>query len=291
MLGYLRIEKSNLRFKDYYKYKNYYCALCAAMRQEYGLFSCLLLSYDLTFLITVLETVEKYDVHKKIHCPISPLKKASVNISEDILQYCAFINYYLAVVKIRDDELDTNSLGKKILRKILEHNCRYKQHLSQYQCVITRLEGMYARVISLEQEETNLDCSLSAFGEFFTYIFTGYLDYKGMDADDPFISAIQKLFHTLGKWVYIADAYDDLQKDIKSGEYNLLESVYNSDNSPERSAFHKYVSFLVSMLLVNIEATLSELKHIKNHDWYLIDNICTYGCQMTYSHIKKIRYS
>ncbi len=291
MLGYIRIEKSNLRFKDYYKYKNYYCALCAAIRKSYGILSCLLLSYDTTFLIALLETIEKYDSNQVIRCPMNPLKKKTVNISEDVFHYCAFINYYLAAMKIRDDVYDSNSMYKRFLCKLLEHNRRYKSDLSKYQSVIKELEEIYIKVMNLEKEKSDIDSLISAFGNFFSRIFTGYLEYKGMELDHPFISEIKKLLYFLGEWIYIIDAYDDLQKDICKGEYNLLRCFYDKDESAAKDSFHQYVYMILCMLLTNIKETLSNLKNYKSHDWYLIENICTYGCQMTYKHIKNTRYS
>lgn len=290
MLGYIRIEKNNLRFKDYYKYKNYYCALCAVIRKEYGILSCLLLSYDITFLIAVLETIEEYDSKQMIRCPINPLKKKIVNVSDDVFHYCAFINYYLATMKVRDDVHDSRSKYKKILCKLLEHNRKYKSDLSRYKRVINDLEDIYIQVVELEKEKTNIDSLISAFGDFFSRIFTGYLEYKGMELEDPFVLRMKELFCFLGEWVYIMDAYDDLQKDIYKGEYNLLRHFYDEDESATRENFHQYVYVLVFMLLANIKKALSEIKNYRNHDWYLIENICTYGCQMTYTHIKNSRY-
>lgn len=53
MFGYVRIDKGELKVKEYEAYRGIYCSLCRALSKRYGLFSRLILSYDMTFLAMV----------------------------------------------------------------------------------------------------------------------------------------------------------------------------------------------------------------------------------------------
>ena len=50
MFGYIRVDKSELKIKDYEMYKAVYCTLCRKLGRKYGILSRLTLSYDFTFL-------------------------------------------------------------------------------------------------------------------------------------------------------------------------------------------------------------------------------------------------
>lgn len=58
----------------------------------------------MTFLILLLENFEKEDLDLSFRCSMNPLKRIDVNVSEQVTEYAAFINYYLAVLKLEDDE-------------------------------------------------------------------------------------------------------------------------------------------------------------------------------------------
>ena len=54
MFGYVTVDKPELKVKDYYKYKAYYCGLCRTLKEKYGQTGRLTLTYDMTFIIILL---------------------------------------------------------------------------------------------------------------------------------------------------------------------------------------------------------------------------------------------
>lgn len=38
------------------------------------------------------------------------------------------------------------------------------------------------------------------------------------------------LGYTLGKWIYLIDAFDDLKKDMKDNKFNPINYLFNSEN-------------------------------------------------------------
>ena len=107
-----------LKLKEIYRYRDLYCGLCHSIRTDYGqLYGCAL-SYDLTFLLVVLNGVSEDEEKKEFRCPLNPLKKKKVYVSQKAVQYSAFMNYFLMYLKIADDVVDDNNLFKKMLQKI-----------------------------------------------------------------------------------------------------------------------------------------------------------------------------
>ncbi|MDF2615785.1 MAG: hypothetical protein K0Q47_440, partial [Sedimentibacter sp.] len=57
MFGYVTINKMELKFKEYYSYRGYYCGLCKSLKTEYSNLSRFTLNYDMTFLILLLSSL------------------------------------------------------------------------------------------------------------------------------------------------------------------------------------------------------------------------------------------
>lgn len=54
MYGYVIINQSELKFKEFELYRSYYCGFCRKLREKYGFPGQMTLSYDMTFLIMLL---------------------------------------------------------------------------------------------------------------------------------------------------------------------------------------------------------------------------------------------
>ena len=47
MFGYVLINKPELKIREFEKYRSYYCGLCHALNDKYGVFGRLTLNYDM----------------------------------------------------------------------------------------------------------------------------------------------------------------------------------------------------------------------------------------------------
>lgn len=115
MFGYVKIYKEEMKLKEIKKYQLMYCSLCNQLKKDYGIISRLILSYDMTFLLIHLEhSVSKSNITDlKFHCPMNPLKRIQSSVSTDLIEYSAFLNYWLAIEKLSDDINDDHSIIKK----------------------------------------------------------------------------------------------------------------------------------------------------------------------------------
>lgn len=84
------------------------------------------------------------------------------------------------------------------------------------------------------------------------------------------------LFYHIGKWVYLIDALDDYDKDVKKGRYNVLYNVYKE---PTRAAAvikgEQELKFVFDMIFAEMRRSLLNIKFYFNHD--LTDNIILRG--------------
>ena len=76
MFGYVQAYKPELKMKEFYKYKAYYCGLCKVLREKYGFLGQMTLTYDMTFLVMLLTSLyEEETQREECRCLIHPVKK------------------------------------------------------------------------------------------------------------------------------------------------------------------------------------------------------------------------
>lgn len=76
MFGYVTIYKPELKVKDYYKYKAYYCGLCRTLKESFGFRGQMTLTYDMTFVTILLTSLYEHKMkNSKHHCAVHPVKK------------------------------------------------------------------------------------------------------------------------------------------------------------------------------------------------------------------------
>ena len=211
MFGYVMINKPELRIKEYERYHAYYCGLCRTLKKEYGTFGQFTLTYDMTFLIVLLTALyeEKPD-HENHHCIVHPVKKHSM-LTNEITSYAAAMNIALSYHHFLDDWEDEKSIkglsGAKLVKR------KYKKIKKKYPRQVEVIRRTLKELSQLEKEkETRLDYVAKPFGELMAELFV----YK----EDQWQDELRNLGFYLGKFIYIMDAYEDLEEDIKKGNYN-----------------------------------------------------------------------
>ena len=213
MFGYVKILDSELKVKDYKRYRAFYCGLCKELREKYGHSGQMTLTYDMTFAVILLTSLYEKEIrHEKCRCKMHPLKRQDILRSE-FTTYAADMNVLLAYYHFRDDWSDEKKIGglagtlafrrkaKKIIQKYPGQAAVIRKELQE----LSRLEA--SRV-------TEIDLPAGCFGR----LMSGLFRYK----KDQWAETLGRMGFYLGKFIYIMDAYDDLEKDRKSGSYNPL---------------------------------------------------------------------
>ena len=123
--------------------------------------------------------------------------------------------------KCADDWNDERKLSRWALSKILKRKCAKvkKKYPEKAEFIESRL-NMLSIVES--SKVTHIDRAARVFGEIMAEVFV----YK----DDMWKEDLYKIGFYLGKYIYLLDAYEDIEKDIKSGAYNPFKEIYHNDD-------------------------------------------------------------
>lgn len=225
MFGYVTAYKPELKMKDFYKYKAYYCGLCKVLREKHGFLGQLTLTYDMTFLVILLHSLYESDMNFEEHrCVVHPAKKQKMLYNE-ITEYAADMNIVLTYFHFVDDWKDEKSkaglVGVRAFRKTyLEIEKKYPKKCRIIRSCLKKLQACE------EQKEENIDITARYFGELMAELLT----YR----QDVWTKTLRRMGFYLGKFIYILDAYDDVEQDLESGSYNALISLYGEADFDER---------------------------------------------------------
>lgn len=248
MFGYVTIDKPELKVKEFYRYKSYYCGLCRTLKEEYGFRGRMTLSYDMAFLVLFLTSLYETSTKElQSHCPLHPVKKIPM-LQNEISEYGAKMNILLVYFKCEDDWKDDKSLkgiaGMHLFRKKAKELC--KEYKRQAQVIQKQLKVL---AVYEEKQEETLDLAAGAFGKLMAELFV----YK----EDMWEQELRNFGFYLGKFIYIMDAYDDLEEDLKTGSYNPLKAV--KKNSKDDNDYENTVQQILVMMMAEATAAFEKL--------------------------------
>ena len=233
MFGYIQIQKSEMKVKEYETYKAVYCALCREMGRRYGRITRLSLSYDLTFLALLCVGLSENEVSaEKKRCVCNPFKKCVYCNCRNAYSLPAAASVITLYYKAEDDARDEKGL-KKISAKLLKLIYRnpHKKAAEDYPEIETLCRDYISAQKSVEEQETaDLDIAANPTAEFMQGLF------GSLTKDEKNKRVLYRLGYCLGRWLYLVDALDDMEKDRKTGAYNPFlckEKCDGKENSKE----------------------------------------------------------
>jgi Family of unknown function (DUF5685) len=236
MLGYVTTEKQELKMREYEIYRGYYCGVCKSIGRRYGQIPRLALSYDAAFLAMVLASLNgEPDIPTKEHCIIHPIKKNTA-IRNEAIDYAADVMLILTWHKLQDDvndEKKASSRAALLLMKPL-----YKKLRKSRGPLCDEIGGYLGEMSRLEKEKcNNLDQISETFAKILEAVFIAGAETTKQDTQ----RVLGRLGYHLGKWIYLMDAWDDLEDNIKTGAYNPLLYRYDYDGIEQVEAFRERI--------------------------------------------------
>lgn len=211
MFGYVTANKPELKMREFGRYKAFYCGLCRRLGKTNGAVSRLTLSYDMTFLILLLSSLYEPEEQQERHrCLIHPGKKQWM-IYNPITDYASDMNVLLSCYHFQDDWEDERSIAGLCGAKVFAG--RAKKIAGQYPRQAEAIREQLGRLAELEQKGiTEPDAISRPFGELMAELFV----YR----EDAFQDILRSFGFYLGKYIYLLDAFMDLEKDVKKGSFN-----------------------------------------------------------------------
>jgi hypothetical protein len=223
MLGYIVPAKGELKMREFEIYNAYYCAVCRAIKERYGELPRLMLSYDSAFLallFTAMENAE--DTITEFRCGVHPWRKKNLHVGGAAVDYAADMLVLLAYHHLEDDKRDEHAVrgyaGTLLLRRAYR---RSATRLPEKAGVVrARLDDL-ARIEASAGDPSSKSLDIDAVSEPFAKLMEEMMDGPNFDAARSRI--LRVMGYNLGKWIYLIDAADDLEKDRKSGTFNPLK--------------------------------------------------------------------
>ena len=272
MFGYVVMNKPEIRFKDFDLYRSFYCGLCRELREKYGISGQITLTYDMTFVVVLLSALYEPPTQKgTTRCVIHPVCKQPVR-KNAATEYGADMNVLLTYYKCMDDweeEKKFAALGyvKILQRKNNRLSYRYPEKAEKIRKLLEELSQME------KAGETDIDKMSGCFGRIMEEIFAWKTDvWEG---------SLRRMGFYLGKFIYILDAYDDVEKDVKNGNYNPFAEKYIM------KGFDEQVRQLLIMMMAQTCREFEKLPIIKYTD--ILRNILYSGVWCRFEAIARKR--
>lgn len=215
MFGYVLPSGEYMSEAAKEQFQGAYCGLCHTLGRHYGLAGRMILNYDMTFLAMLLSD-GKGTLCKK-GCALHPVKGRPCTCGEAAFDTAAHYSIVLTWWQLWDGIQDHGFFGglkyrlaalflrrayKRARNVVPDFDCHTQEHLHL--------------LATLEAEKCP---SIDAVADTFAQLLTGVaMEVEG----ENHRRVLSQLFYHLGRWIYLVDAADDLEKDFRSGSYNPL---------------------------------------------------------------------
>ena len=270
MYGYVVVNKPELKIKEYDIYRSYYCGLCDELKERYGVNGQLSISYDMTFLLLLLTGLYEPQIKEyEARCIAHPVHKHPVRRNE-ISGYVADMNVLMTYYKCMDDWHDDRKVTRKVLADTLSGKVKRIEAVHAGKADI--IKNAMDRISELEKSgESNVDMPAEQFGIIMSQIL--------LMRDDEWKDTLIYIGNALGRFIYILDAYEDLEEDNKKGRYNGLRAY------SQRQDYDAFVENILKSLMAQCAAGFERLPIIENAN--LLRNIIYSGVWTRFELCKK----
>ena len=248
MFGYVKPQRLELKVKEYELYNSIYCGLCRTMGKRYSYIYKMSLSYDFVFLVLLrLYTCPEGVSFSQKRCIAHPAKKKTMMDENNALTLSSDIGVIMLYNNLLDKIKDKDGIKSffslfllpemKRLRKKAIQNRNIREFDLFAEQALSNLSGM-------ERENCpSVDRPAEEFGK-----ILGEAVSVGLDGAKK--TALYEVGRNMGKWIYIADALDDIEKDGKEKKYNPLIASYGSVEEAKKH----FETLNTSLLLILAEA-------------------------------------
>ncbi len=198
------------------RYQAFYCGLCRCLKERYGQVSRAALSYDLTFYVMLMQSLQEGAEDTGSARCISHPKKLMPYLSCAATKRAADLSVALAYHKCLDDVADEGGMKAHAARALLHASYRRAQERIPKDCErIARFMDRIARIESAPSPDA--DAGAAAFGDLLGDLFA---------QDAGFWAEPMRTFgRALGCLIYLMDAAVDLPEDRKMGAYNPFAAL------------------------------------------------------------------
>ena len=272
MFGYIIVNKPEMKLKEFDLYQSYYCGLCKTLEAQTGRIGQFTLSYDMTFVILLLTSL--YEPKTRVSsqaCLVHPLRKHPARINQ-FTRYGADMNLLLSYYKCLDDWADERKAAGKVMASFLKKRCRkiaesYPKKASAFRKNLQQIHRCEKRGCR------DLDEVSGYFGRMMEEVFAW--------RPDEWEPELRRMGFFMGKFIYLMDAYEDVEKDQETGNYNLFLEDFQAEG------FEQKIERVLSMMMAECARAFERLPIVENTE--ILRNILYSGVWRRYEYVKKNR--
>ena len=226
MFGYIKASREKSEGNEFGLYHAFFCAICISSKEQFGFRARMLTNFDMAFFNTLFHSFLGIDVEVvNGHCITTPIKVRSYLKRDWLTDKLSQANIILSYVNLMDDVLDEKSFKKKMALAAVKP--LYKKAKKMFPELDESILQSYRELTGLEKEHCQIfDKICHPFAELSKVFCKCVLGEKSNEY-------IENLCYNLGKWIYLVDALDDLEKDFKKKSYNPFISCFGDFTSPK----------------------------------------------------------
>lgn len=274
MFGYVKTYLPELRVRENEYYRAVYCGLCRSLGRCTGCSSRMMLSYDLVFAallrMAAEGTVPTFD---KQRCIAHPIRRRAMADPNEELDFCASAGILLVYGKTLDDISDERG-GKRLRARSLRAAMR-GMHKKAVRHLSKEADELIAKGLSeLAEIEASETASVDTPADCFGRMLGGLLS---MGLEEPTDRIVKKACFHLGRWLYIIDACDDLEEDIKRGRFNPFIKLYGGDGLGESQKEDIFNALTAELMEIEAAIDLIDRDEKQRDIFAIIDNILHLG--------------
>lgn len=269
MFGYIVVHKPELKIREYEAYQASYCGLCQSLRRRHGKMGQMTLSFDMTFLALLLTGLYEPRTRTGVRrCPAHPLKNHPFR-ENSFYDYAADMNVLLTYYKCLDDWMDERKLRGLVYARLLSG--KMKKIRGLYTEKVQRVEQLLSQLQRLEQKNIcDIDKTAGFFGEIMAELF--------VCREDEWEEKLRRMGFFFGKFIYLMDAYEDIEGDLEAGRYNPLAKLY------ETGTFEQDCAQILKMMMSETSRTFELLPVLRDAE--ILRNILYAGVWTRYARIR-----
>lgn len=234
MFGYVRAVPAALSQEDRRRYEGIYCGLCRTLGERYGWTARMTLNYDFVFLALLLAPPEEEGECVCMACPAKPWVKKPCWRMGEALALAADESVILTWWKLRDEVRDGGLFRRLASRgACLLLRRHYRRAAALRPAFDALVRDCLEELHGIEREGLP---SLDRPADTFARILQGAAAQLEPAARG---SAIGQILYHVGRWIYLTDAFDDLEEDRARGNYNPLLLRYGPQAREEQEALRE----------------------------------------------------
>ena len=269
MFGYVITNCKALTPEQQQRFRALYCGMCHTLHVRYGNLGRFTLSYDMTFLATVLSALyEPEETVGRERCLPHPTKPHEYALNP-AMEYAVDLNVALAYHKCADNWQDDHNpafaVAKGLLTRAYRRACEYQPE--KCASIANWMDGI--REIEKRGDEM-IDPPLNLTGRMLGELFSWKQDHWSEE--------LRRMGDGLGRFIYFMDAYDDLEKDLRRNKFNPLKSIRQQQN------FEELCKDALTLMMADCADAFECLPIVRDAD--LIRNVLYSGVWSKYNYIQ-----